>query len=106
MSLLAKDPDEKDPDENDPDENWYEELKKIEGVEGVAVRDKLYASVEAAKKLLNYNFFSGYGTAEGPPFTLWTKDRIYFPVQYDGSEWISSVPRNPCDESTEHQGGG
>lgn len=55
---------------------------------------------------LNREFDSGYGSPEGCPFLLWTKTRVYFPVQYDGSEWCESVPRKPCDEKICHVGGG
>jgi len=50
-------------------------------------------------------FDDGFGLAEGCPFTLWTNEYVYFPVQYDGSEWVASVPRNPCNEPTQHIGG-
>jgi len=50
-------------------------------------------------------FYAGYGSAEGEAFTLWTNKRVYFPVVYDGSEWVESVPRNPCNEITDHFGG-
>ena len=50
-------------------------------------------------------FDSGYGLPEGEPFTLWTSRRVYFPVQYDGSEFAGSAPRNPCAEKTRHVGG-
>lgn len=53
---------------------------------------------------LDIPFDDGYGGTEGKPFTLWTKNRVYFPVQYDGAEWVDSVPRNPCDEATKHLG--
>jgi hypothetical protein len=55
---------------------------------------------------LDYDFDPGYGSTEGPSFTLWTAKRVYLPACYDGSEWVASVPRNPCDEATEHVGGG
>jgi hypothetical protein len=55
---------------------------------------------------LDEEFDSGYGSPKGAPFTAWSQNRVYFPVGYDGAEWIGSVPRNPCDEATEHQGGG
>lgn len=55
---------------------------------------------------LNRRFDCSFGTAEGTPFTIWTKTRVYFPVEYDGSEWCESVPRNPCDDKTYHLGGG
>jgi len=50
-------------------------------------------------------FDSGYGGTQGKPFTAWTENRVYFPVMYDGSEWVGSAPRNPCEERTHHQGG-
>ncbi len=53
----------------------------------------------------NVVFYDGFGTSEGKPFTAWTESRVYFPVVYDGSEWVSSVPRNPCNEASEHKGG-
>lgn len=54
---------------------------------------------------LNIKFDCGYGSNEGLPFTLWTKKYVYFPICYDGSEWVGSAPRNPCDEILKHQGG-
>lgn len=51
-------------------------------------------------------FDSGYGGTEGPAFTAWGKTNVYFPICYDGAEWVGHAPRNPCDVSLEHQGGG
>ena len=50
-------------------------------------------------------FDAGFGGSEGCPFTLWTVNRVYFPVVYDGSEWVGSVPRNPCQSPSGHFGG-
>jgi hypothetical protein len=50
-------------------------------------------------------FENGYGGPEGPVFTAWTQNRVLFPVCYDGAESVSSVPRNPNGEATEHVGG-
>lgn len=47
-------------------------------------------------------FDNGYGGIEGCSFTLWTKNRVYFPTEYDGAEWAASVPRNPSEEVTRH----
>ena len=44
--------------------------------------------------------------AQGAPFTVWTKNRIYFPCCYDGSEWVGSVSRNLDGKATKHIGGG
>jgi len=49
---------------------------------------------------------ASYGTAEAAPFTAWTEKNVYFPVEYDGCEWVTCVPRNPCDQATSHVGGG
>jgi len=51
-------------------------------------------------------FDPGWGGAEGPPVLAWTPTRVYFPVQYDGSEWLGSAPRNPTTEGQTHEGGG
>lgn len=51
------------------------------------------------------SFNSGFGGTEGLPFTVWTVKRVYFPICYDGSEWVGSVARNPDGKPTEHQGG-
>ena len=50
-------------------------------------------------------FDDGYGRSEGRAFTAWSADHVYFPVVYDGSEWVGSVPRNPNGECTRHIGG-
>lgn len=55
---------------------------------------------------MNEEFDDGFGLYEGKPFTAWTTNRVYFPEGYDGAEDVASVPRNPCDESTNHVGGG
>ena len=46
---------------------------------------------------MDKDFDSSYGCAEGCPFTVWTTNRVYFPVVYDGAEWVGSAPRNPCE---------
>lgn len=51
-------------------------------------------------------FDNGYGAEAGIPFTLWTKEYVYFPICYDGAEWAGSAPRNPNNEKLRHQGGG
>jgi hypothetical protein len=51
-------------------------------------------------------FNCGFGGTEGPPVLAWTDTRVYFPVEYDGAEWLGSAPRHPQAEGQEHQGGG
>ena len=54
---------------------------------------------------LNKAFDTGYGGSEGSPFTAWGEKYVYFPIVYDGSEWVGYAPRNPCDIKMGHQGG-
>lgn len=54
---------------------------------------------------LDIVFCAGSGGCYGEPFTVWSEKRVYFPVYCDGAEWVGSVPRDPCDECTDHQGG-
>lgn len=35
----------------------------------------------------------------------WSTRRVYFPVVYDGAEWIGSAPRNPVTEGQPPVGG-
>lgn len=50
-------------------------------------------------------FDCGFGGSNGIPFTVWTKNAVYFPAVYDGAEWVDSVSRNPDGEPTQHIGG-
>jgi len=54
---------------------------------------------------LENKFYGGFGTAHGREFTAWGAKYVYFPVVYDGAEWVGWAPRNPCDEATPHRGG-
>lgn len=63
-------------------------------------------SITLTEDELNKEFDDSFGIAEGKPFTAWTARRVYFPVCYDGSEWVDSVSRDPDGQPTEHCGGG
>jgi hypothetical protein len=63
-------------------------------------------SCTLTEEQLNKKFNAGYGVEEGRPFTIWTKDHVYFPSCYDGSEDVARVSRNPDGEPTSHVGGG
>ncbi len=53
---------------------------------------------------LDIEFDNDFGITEGIPFTLWTKKRVYFPVGYDGLEWVGYVSRKPDGKPTSHIG--
>ncbi|CAB5224175.1 hypothetical protein UFOVP387_38 [uncultured Caudovirales phage] len=58
-----------------------------------------------SKEELEVKFDSGYGSSQGIYFTAWGDKYVYFPVVYDGSEWVGFAPRNICDIRTKHWGG-
>ncbi len=83
--------------------NWREDITKEMQEHG-----ETWADVEACaitEEQMDARFDHGYGEAKGAPFTVWTKNRIYFPACYDGSEWVESVARNPDGKATKHVGG-
>lgn len=61
-------------------------------------------SITLSEEELNKDFDDGYGRAHGKPFTAWTHRRVYFPVSYDGAEWVGSVSRIKDGIATEHIG--
>lgn len=82
---------------------WEEQiLKEMKNV-GETFQD-LVSCTLSNRELLK-EFDSGFGGSEGLAFTLWTSNRVYFPVVYDGAEWVSSVSRNPDGKPTCHVGG-
>jgi len=62
-------------------------------------------SCTLSEEELNTEFDDDYGGTEGIPFTLWTKKYVYFPICYDGSEWVARVSRNPDGKPSGHFGG-
>ena len=83
--------------------NWKETLEKR-----MAYNGESWGDVEAntlTEQAMVREFDCGFGGVEGTPFTLWTKNHVYFPICYDGAEWVGSVSRNPDGKPTQHQGG-
>ena len=72
--------------------------------EGIGV-DASTLTITPSDLDLDKEFDCGYGGVEGKPFTAWSDDTVYFPLCYDGAEWIGSAPRNPCEKALGHQGG-
>lgn len=62
-------------------------------------------AVAPNQDVLNVEFDAGYGSSNGPEVLIWTETRVYFPVVYDGAEWLGSAPRNPTTEGQSHVGG-
>lgn len=82
---------------------WYEELKKAMQDDGEDFEKRVCTLDDDG---LRREFDADYGGTEGQPFTAWREKWVYFPICYDGAEWVGHAPRNPCDISMGHQGGG
>ena len=50
---------------------------------------------EEAKRWLSYEFYAGYGAPSCQAIYAWTKGRVIYTWQYDGSTHIGWAPRNP-----------
>ena len=79
---------------------WRELIK----VEMKRNKDTWTKLVHVTDSDLDREFYDGYGAVDGEPFTLWTEKYVYFPVCYDGAEWVGSVRRDPCAKRTAHVG--
>jgi hypothetical protein len=77
---------------------WRKEIK-------AAADDDEIIACTLTEEEMDIEFDGSFGTSKGKPFTAWSETRVYFPVVYDGAEWVGSAPRNPCGEATKHQGG-
>jgi len=82
---------------------WKEQILKEMDKVGETFQDVVSCTL-TDKELLK-EFDCSYGRKKGLTFTLWTSNRVYFPVVYDGAEWVESVSRNPDGKPTDHVGG-
>jgi hypothetical protein len=85
------------------DTTWRAHLDDAMHCGGDAGPVEAYAPNEEA---FDVQFDDDFGGADGPHVLAWTATHVYFPVQYDGSEWIGSAPRHPQAQGQPHVGGG
>jgi len=83
--------------------NWKELIQHEMKMQGETFEDVVECTLNDEELVVKFD--DGYGCSEGAPFTLWTTNRVYFPVVYDGAEWVGSVSRNPDGKATRHLGG-
>lgn len=83
--------------------SWKELLCEALAEEGESWEDVEGNTMSDAQ--MSEQFDYGYGAPEGTPFTVWTKRSVYFPLCYDGAEWVGRVARHPDGEPTCHLGG-
>lgn len=83
---------------------WYDY-----GKENIPTWDKQprgkVISWEKAKEFLDYQFNSGFGAPGCNAIYAWTKSKVIFVSQYDGSTSIEWVPRDPIECNPEMPGG-
>ena len=87
--------------------NWKDELEKYnDNFEAINIEGKMYLGnkVKSALRVLSREFDASYGATNGRSFFAWSRDFVYFCVAYDGSEWISRIPRDPSKERVKHIG--
>lgn len=82
--------------------NWYMHLQRAANKRGEKIEELVHTMTD---KELHEKFDDGFGSASGCAFTAWGKNWVYFPIVYDGAEWVGSAPRNPCGTKLKHQGG-
>ena len=82
---------------------WRKELTSVMSLNGESL-DDIVANTMTDEDM-DLEFDSVFGGTEGCEFTVWTENRVYFPICYDGAEWAGSVSRNPDGVPTAHQGG-
>lgn len=63
--------------------------------------DIVYCNV--SEDVMNKKFDNGWGATEGEPFTVWSETHVYFPLEYDGAEYVGYAPRFPNDDPMSHQ---
>jgi len=69
---------------------WREKILDVLKNTGEALEDIHF---EPHDINLDKKFDDGYGTSEGVPFVGIGDTYVYFPVVYDGCEWVGCVPR-------------
>lgn len=57
-------------------------------------------TISLSDEELDREFDSSFGAQEGQDFTAYSKDWVYFNYEYDGSDFIINVPRNPERDKT------
>lgn len=76
------------------DEDWLDDIKN----NLVWFKYEEQEEYKTLDFLLNRKFDAGYGLPEGLSFIIITKEWIYFPSTYDGSECVERMPRNPNED--------
>lgn len=63
-----------------------------------AVRRGEVLSWDEARPMLDYDYSRDYGSPECDAVFVWTRSRVLFVSQYDGSTRVEFIPRHPTAE--------
>ena len=83
--------------------NWKQELEKE--IRSLGEDITSLATTLTEEEMTREFDGESYGLNSGGSFTAWTTNYVYFPATYDGTEWVESVPRDPCMKKTHPIGG-
>jgi hypothetical protein len=72
---------------------WEKMLTSALEHNGESWDDVLHCTISEVERARMFD--PGFGSADGASFTLWTKDWVYSDHEYDGSQWVDEVRRNP-----------
>lgn len=99
--------------------NFAQDIKRAangEPIEGIVIGvrgwyddnepDTRVLSWDEAEPLLDYEYSTDYGAPECHAINAWTANRVLLVGQYDGSTWVTWVPRNPTAIRPTMVGGG
>lgn len=67
---------------------------------------KLIKFTDVPVEVLDKEFDDGYGGNNSPDLCAWSKSWVIFSCDYDGSEWLTWVPRRPKAHTPQRPGGG
>jgi hypothetical protein len=86
-------------------DNWHYLIQSEMDNHGDSFDNVEANTMVGIQMLAPFDSNAGLRHPNGCPFTVWTTARVYFPLKYDGREWVGSVSRNPNGVPTPHQGG-
>jgi len=69
------------------------------------MRNRVLNLEEATPYMQDWNVNSYYGAPKSYAIYVWTNKNVFWITQYDGSTWLSSMPRNPEDCEPRLHGG-
>ena len=72
---------------------WKDLISKEMEEEKESWRDVVRCTLSEEDLLAEFD--NGYVGSKGKPFTLWTKERVYFPAIHNATEWARKRATEP-----------